>query len=96
MDNQFVRKETCEEREKRIEEWHETLLTIAGNLSNATSAIAQTAALQEEMAKSQTDHEKRIRALETKPASMWNSLVTAGVSALGGGLAGAVLSNIIK
>lgn len=94
--DEFVRKETCEEREKRIEEWHETLLTIAGNLSNATSAIAQTAALQEEMAKSQRDHEDRIRALETKPAGRWNTLVTSIITAVGGGVAGAFLSKIIN
>lgn len=94
--DEFVRKETCDEREKRIEEWHETLLTIAGNLSNATSAIAQTAALQEEMAKSQRDHEDRIRALETKPAGRWNALVTSIITAVGGGVAGAILSTIIK
>lgn len=94
--DEFVRKETCEEREKRIEEWHETLLTIAGNLSNATSSIAQTAALQKEMAKLQRDHEDRIRALETKPAGRWNTLVTSLLTAVGAGIAGAFLSKIIK
>lgn len=92
----YVRKETCEEREKRIEEWHETLLTIAGNLSNATSSIAQTAALQKEMAKLQRDHEDRIRALETKPAGRWNTLITSLLTAVGAGIAGAFLSKIIK
>ena len=27
--DEFVRKETCEEREKRLEEWHDMLMSVA-------------------------------------------------------------------
>ena len=94
--DEFVRKETCEEREKRLEEWHDMLMSVAGNLNSATAAIARTAALQEEMTKERKNHEDRIRALETKPAGRWNTLVTSVITAVGGGVAGAILSTIIK
>lgn len=99
-DSPYVTKAVCAEHGKMMDERFardkSDIGTIENNLRELTGIVTRLATLQENNTAAQAEHEARIRALELQPAGRWNSLITAGISALGGGLAGAILSNIIK
>lgn len=99
-DSPYVTKAVCAEHGKMMDERFardkSDIGTIENNLRELTGIVTRLATLQENNTAAQNEHEARIRALELQPAGRWNSLITAGISALGGGLAGAILSNIIK
>lgn len=98
-DSPYVTKAVCAEHGKMMDERFardkSDIGTIENNLRELTGIVTRLATLQENNTAAQAEHEARIRALELQPAGRWNSLITAGISALGGGLAGAILSNII-
>lgn len=98
-DSPYVTKAVCAEHGKMMDERFardkSDIGTIENNLRELTGIVTRLATLQENNTAAQAEHEARIRALELQPAGRWNSLVTAGLSALGGGIAGAILSNII-
>lgn len=98
-DSPYVTKAVCAEHGKMMDERFardkSDIGTIENNLRELTGIVTRLATLQENNTAAQAEHETRIRALELQPAGRWNSLITAGISALGGGLAGAILSNII-
>ena len=99
-DSPYVTKAVCAEHGRMLDERFTRdktdIETMESNLRELTGIVTRLAALQESAATTQAEHESRIRALELKPAGRWNTLITAGISAIGGGVAGAVLSNIIK
>lgn len=98
-DSPYVTKAVCTEHGKMLDERFardkSDIATIEGNLQKLSEIVTRLATLQENTAAAQAEHEARIRALELQPASKWNSLITAGISALGGSIAGALLSNIL-
>ena len=98
-DSPYVTKAVCAEHGKMMDERFardkSDIGTIENNLRELTGIVTRLATLQENNTAAQAEHEARIRALELQPAGRWNSLITAGISALGGGLAGAILSNIL-
>lgn len=96
----YVTKAVCNEHGKMLDERFARdkadIGSIENNLKELTNIVTRLATLQENNTAAQAEHEARIRALELQPAGRWNSLITAGISALGGSLAGAVISNLIK
>ena len=99
-DSPYVTKAVCNEHNKMLDERFTRDKTdsesIESNLKELTGIVTRLAALQENNAAAQAEHEARIRALELQPAGRWNSLIAAGISAIGGGVAGAFISTIIK
>ena len=97
-DSPYVTKAVCAEHGKMMDERFardkHDIETIEGNLRELSGIVTRLAALQETNAAAQAEHETRIRALELQPAGRWNSLITAGISAIGGGIAGAFISNL--
>lgn len=98
-DSPYVTKAVCKEHnvmmDERFARDKHDIASIEGNLQKLSEIVTRLATLQEGNAAAQAEHEARIRALELQPAGRWNSLITAGISAIGGGIAGAFLSNII-
>lgn len=99
-DSPYVTKAVCNEHGKMLDERFARdkadIGSIENNLRELSNIVTRLATLQENNAAAQAEHEARIRALELQPAGRWNTLITAGISALGGGVAGALLSTIIK
>lgn len=99
-DSPYVTKAVCAEHGKMMDERFARdkadIGSIENNLRELSNIVTRLATLQENNAAAQAEHEARIRALELQPAGRWNTLITAGISALGGSVAGALLSTIIK
>lgn len=98
-DSPYVTKAVCNEHGKMLDERFARdkadIGSIENNLRELSSIVTRLATLQENNAAAQAEHEARIRALELQPAGRWNSLITAGVSAMVGGIASLVISNIL-
>lgn len=93
-----VHQDACHEREKRIEQQfgqhRNAIETINNSIAELSVLVTRMAALQETYGKTQTEHEDRIRALELRPGSKWDKLVGSIIAALGGGVAGYIISQI--
>ena len=98
-DSPYVTKAVCAEHGKMMDERFardkSDIGTIENNLRELTGIVTRLATLQENNAAAQTEHEARIRALELQPAGRWNTLITAGISALIGGIVSLGISNIL-
>ena len=98
-DSPYVTKAVCAEHGKMMDERFardkSDIGTIENNLRELTGIVTRLATLQENNTAAQAEHEARIRALELQPAGRWNSLITAGISALIGGIVSLVISNIL-
>lgn len=59
-------------------------------------SVRELATQMQGMREDQADTSKRLAELERKPASMWETVVKAAITALAGGLIGAALALIVK
>lgn len=98
-DSVYVTRDVCREHNNMMDERFardkHDIATIEGNLQKLSEIVTRLATLQEGNAAAQAEHEARIRALELQPAGRWNSIITAGISALIGGIVSLVISNIL-
>lgn len=98
-DSPYVTKAVCAEHGKMMDERFARdkadIGSIENNLRELSSIVTRLATLQENNAAAQAEHEARIRALELQPAGRWNTLITAGISAMIGGIVSLVISNIL-
>ena len=98
-DSPYVTKAVCNEHGKMLDERFARdkadIGSIENNLRELSNIVTRLATLQENNAAAQAEHETRIRALELQPAGRWNTLITAGISALIGGIVSLVISNIL-
>ncbi len=98
-DSPYVTKAVCTEHGRMLDERFardkSDIDSIAENLRELSGIVTRLATIQENNTAAQKEYEARIRALELQPAGRWNSLITAGISALIGGIVSLVISNIL-